>query len=250
MSAQDITENAIILALESSGNAASAALLQKGKITAFSDHQARHGHAETLIGLVNEVIEFSGIDFEAITHIAAGCGPGSFTGLRVCLSAAKGFQLATDARPLGINGLSALSYQAMGVFGPSSQSDYLSLVDTRRGSFFAQFSDEYAKASGPIYDAEVPEICALIKAYFAENPTKKLILTCAEDELVSALNEQLSSQNLQQITWSSHQLDASDIALYALACLKNPECVVDADFEPLYVVQPKLGPSLSKSVSR
>ena len=105
-------ENSIILALECSGNAASAALMVDGKITGFQEYKARYGHAETLIGLVDKTVHIASIPLANITHIAAGCGPGSFTGLRVCLSAAKGYQLATGAKPLGISGLSALAYQA------------------------------------------------------------------------------------------------------------------------------------------
>ena len=107
MSSQAKTDSPVILALECSGNAASAALIAVGNIIGFKEHKARHGHAETLISLVQEAVLMAGCRLDAVTHIAAGCGPGSFTGLRVCLSAAKGYSLALGATPIGINGLAA-----------------------------------------------------------------------------------------------------------------------------------------------
>ena len=92
-----VTSAPVILALEASGNAASAAVLIDGKIAGMAEHKARHGHAETLILLAEKAISAADCPLSDITHIAAGCGPGSFTGLRVCLSAAKGYMLAIGA---------------------------------------------------------------------------------------------------------------------------------------------------------
>ena len=62
---------------------------------AFKQHNARFGHAEYLVDMVQGLMEEADASFSDLTHIAAGCGPGSFTGLRVCLSAAKGYMLAS-----------------------------------------------------------------------------------------------------------------------------------------------------------
>ena len=72
-----VTSAPVILALEASGNAASAAVLIDGKIAGMAEHKARHGHAETLILLAEKAICAADCPLSDITHIAAGCGPGS-----------------------------------------------------------------------------------------------------------------------------------------------------------------------------
>ena len=180
-------ENTIILALESSGNAASAALMVDRKITGFQEHKARHGHAETLIGLVDKTAHKAGIQLANITHIAAGCGPGSFTGLRVCLSAAKGYQLATGAKPLGISGLSALAYQASVQNKTAVQHKvwvrqiYLCLANSRRDTYFAQLFDADLAVLSKIEDTDSACLNTLIIKTLTEHKTNKLVI-CGLDE--------------------------------------------------------------------
>ena len=175
-------ENSIILALECSGNAASAALMVDGKITGFQEYKARYGHAETLIGLVDKTAHIASIPLANITHIAAGCGPGSFTGLRVCLSAAKGYQLATGAKPLGISGLSALAYQAgmqnkaTGQNKEAGRQIYLCLADSRRGTHFAQLFDADLGVLSKIEDYDRARLSAMIIKALTENKTNMLLI--------------------------------------------------------------------------
>ena len=55
------------------------------------------GHAEALMPMVAEVMTEAGLDFAALDLIAATLGPGSFTGVRIAIAAARGFALATGA---------------------------------------------------------------------------------------------------------------------------------------------------------
>ena len=110
---RDHTEYRLLLSLEASGDAVSVALINFGGCVAFKQQNARFGHAEYLVDMVQVLMEEADVSFSDLTHIAAGCGPGSFTGLRVCLSAAKGYLLATKATALGVNGLAALAVDAV-----------------------------------------------------------------------------------------------------------------------------------------
>ena len=249
------TENSIILALECSGNAASAALMVDRKITGFQEHKARHGHAETLIGLVDKTARIAGIQLANITHIAAGCGPGSFTGLRVCLSAAKGYQLATGAKPLGISGLSALAYQAAAQNKTGAQHKiggqiYLCLADSRRGTYFAQLFDADLGVLSKIEDYDRASLSAMIIKALTENKTKKLVVCGLEEEEfkqddgLAALSEEINAdiKNADiNVGFQPHHLDARDIAYFALATLREPARFTQAGLEPLYIAAPKLG---------
>ena len=99
----------VILALEASGDLLAAAVWADGAVQNHQAYAARHGHAAYIATLVEQVMTTAAVDFTDITHIAAGRGPGSFTGIRVALAAAKGFCLATGTAGMGISGLAALA---------------------------------------------------------------------------------------------------------------------------------------------
>ena len=90
----DRRDNFVILALESSADRASAAVVRTGMPGIQHLHEARHGHAALISELARAALAEAGVVPDEITHVAAGRGPGSFTGLRVALAAAKGFSLS------------------------------------------------------------------------------------------------------------------------------------------------------------
>ncbi len=109
LSADLPSTSATILALEASASQLSIALMRDGHLLATRQHLAAHGHAVGIVPLTIETLHEAGETFDAITHVAAGCGPGSFTGIRVTLAAAKGFCMAHQAVGVGISGLQALA---------------------------------------------------------------------------------------------------------------------------------------------
>ncbi|MEM5709777.1 tRNA (adenosine(37)-N6)-threonylcarbamoyltransferase complex dimerization subunit type 1 TsaB, partial [Elizabethkingia meningoseptica] len=78
-----------ILAIETSGAACSAALLCGGALLERSEPMAR-GHAERLIPLIGEVLAEAGAAYADLDLVAVTVGPGTFTGMRVGLAAARG----------------------------------------------------------------------------------------------------------------------------------------------------------------
>ena len=104
-----------ILAIEASANQISIAVMIDGEVVAGRQHPAVHGHAAGIVPLTIETLKDAGMTFDAITHVAAGCGPGSFTGIRVGLAAAKGFCMAHNATGVGVSGLQALAHAAIDV---------------------------------------------------------------------------------------------------------------------------------------
>lgn len=124
-----------ILALESSADQASAAVLCADGRQAQHSHAARHGHAALITELARAALADAGVDAEGLTHVAAGRGPGSFTGIRVALAAAKGFALASGASGVGVSCLAATAHAARSV---AADRPILATADTRRGSYFTQ----------------------------------------------------------------------------------------------------------------
>ncbi|MGQ3671315.1 tRNA (adenosine(37)-N6)-threonylcarbamoyltransferase complex dimerization subunit type 1 TsaB [Xanthobacter sp. TB0136] len=100
-----------ILALDTALAACSVAVLdvEKDSILAGDSLLMERGHAEALIPLVEQVMTHAGISFESLSRISVTVGPGSFTGLRVGLSAARGLGLTVNRPVVGVTTLSALA---------------------------------------------------------------------------------------------------------------------------------------------
>ena len=180
------SETAVSLCLEASGNACSAALFAGRECLSVAHHHARHGHSEHLVGLVEQVCEDAQLSAASFDYVIAGCGPGSFTGLRVCLAAAQGYRLATDAYGVGLSTLSALAFQAwQSKIQPRSDFQILSCCDTRRRRLFTQLFDARLNCLTQIDDLDIEGVLALIKN--VHHVDKPLILT-GDPELISAFD--------------------------------------------------------------
>jgi tRNA threonylcarbamoyladenosine biosynthesis protein TsaB len=98
-----------ILAIDTALEACSAAVLDTEQAAA-SVHESLpmvRGHAEALMPLIARVMERAGLDFAALDRIAVTTGPGSFTGLRVGIAAARGIALAAGKPAVGLTTLAA-----------------------------------------------------------------------------------------------------------------------------------------------
>lgn len=159
----ELPGKAAILALESSADQASAAILRADGRHWQEIHAARHGHATVVTELARQVMEKAGVTAGALTHVAAGRGPGSFTGIRVALAAAKGFALASGALGIGVSCLAAISHAARSGQPDLANQRLLATADTRRGSYFCQIFDPVVETAPPIQDVgpdtgqEMPE---------------------------------------------------------------------------------------------
>ena len=67
------------------------------------------GHAEALMPMVDDMMDESGMAFAALDLIAATTGPGSFTGVRIAISAARGLALVTAPELFGIDSLTVMA---------------------------------------------------------------------------------------------------------------------------------------------
>lgn len=150
------SDDLVILAVESSADQASAALWRADGRHLQQLHTARHGHAAIITELARHVLDQAGVTAAALTHVAAGRGPGSFTGIRVALAAAKGFALASGASGIGVSCLAAMTHDMRGRAPDLAGERLVATADTRRGSYFCQMHDPAAATVSPIKDI-VPE---------------------------------------------------------------------------------------------
>ena len=99
----------LILAIDTALDACAVAVLdtEVGDLIAGESEPMKRGHAEALMPMIGRVIARSGVAFAAIDRVAVTNGPGSFTGLRVGLSAARGIALAANKPAVGVTTLTA-----------------------------------------------------------------------------------------------------------------------------------------------
>jgi tRNA threonylcarbamoyladenosine biosynthesis protein TsaB len=127
----------LILAIDTALDACAAGVLdtEAGKLIAQESQAMKRGHAEALMPLIARVIEQSGIAFAALDRIAVTTGPGSFTGLRVGLSAARGIALAAN-KP--VVGLTTLTAYAAPLVSQNGEHPIISAIDARHDHVYLQ----------------------------------------------------------------------------------------------------------------
>ena len=123
-----------ILALEFSSPQRSVAVARAGSVLAEAMETGERGtHA---FGLIEKVLAAAKIGREEIGCLAIGLGPGSYTGVRVALSIAQGWQLATGVKLLGIGSAECLAAQAANIFGRDISRRVSVVIDAQRGEFY------------------------------------------------------------------------------------------------------------------
>lgn len=149
-----------ILALDASSQACSAAVIDDGQVVAGRLKSLERGQAEALIPLAAEVLAEAGLACSGADIIACTVGPGSFTGLRIGLAAARGLVLATGRRFAGITSFEALARAVP----PEDRRGrrLMVVVDAKRAELFIQFLDEKLVPLGEPRAAGPEDIGALL----------------------------------------------------------------------------------------
>jgi tRNA threonylcarbamoyladenosine biosynthesis protein TsaB len=153
----------LILGLDTTLTACSAALVRADAdgfkpVEQIFEWRPR-GHAEVLAAMVQTLLERAKLKFNSIERIAVTCGPGTFTGVRVGLAAARGFALAAGIPVIGLTSLEAIAenhWQSETADGPLAV-----LVDARRGEVYCQIFSSPGNAmtqpaAGPIEEVLAP----------------------------------------------------------------------------------------------
>lgn len=128
----------LILAIDTALDACAAGVLDTdaGSLIAQESQPMKRGHAEALMPLIARVMKSSGVAFTALDRIAVTTGPGSFTGLRVGLSAARGIALAAGKPVVGVTTLTA--YAAPIVSESDEPHPVVAAIDARHDQVYFQ----------------------------------------------------------------------------------------------------------------
>ena len=127
----------IVLALDTAGADCSAALFSssEGRVLSCVTETLGKGHAERLMDILDRALAEAGLELSAVERIAVSVGPGSFTGIRVGVAAARGLGLALGVEVRGISTLSVLAEEARKA---GKAGDFVVAIDARRDEVYFQ----------------------------------------------------------------------------------------------------------------
>ena len=128
-----------ILSLETSTTVCSVALHENSSLIAVAEVHLEHSHGSKLAPLIDSVIKFSGIQMDNVNAVAVSSGPGSYTGLRIGTSTAKGLCYALDVPLIAIDTLSILAAQVNAT--NSEKSLLCPMIDARRMEVYCSVTD-------------------------------------------------------------------------------------------------------------
>ena len=121
----------LILAFETSAKAASVALLENGKLLGESYQNTGLTHSQTLMVMAEDTLKTAGKTVQDVTAVAVAEGPGSFTGVRIGVAAAKGFAWGRELPCYGVSTLEAMA-ASLGIY----QGYVCPVMDARRSQVY------------------------------------------------------------------------------------------------------------------
>lgn len=125
-----------ILAMDTALNACSVAITEDGRTRAHLNEKRARGHAETLLPMIQDLMKSADCAYHDLDLIAVTVGPGTFTGLRIGLAAARGIALAAGKPIVGITTLEALAASVPSELAKGRA--VIATADARRGEIYFQ----------------------------------------------------------------------------------------------------------------
>ena len=149
---------ALILSIETATKICSVALAKDGEIIASKETNEGNSHSTKLAPFIKEIIDDSEYTFSDLEAIAVSMGPGSYTGLRIGVSTAKGLCFGLDIPLIAVSTLAAMAVQAKKEYSNLDKKMLLSpMIDARRMEAYSQFYDSNLKALNDISAIVVDE---------------------------------------------------------------------------------------------
>ena len=194
------------------------------------------GHAERLMPMTRDVMQAAGLAFSDLQRIAVTVGPGSFTGVRAGVAAARGLALATGLPIVGATSLAVIAHRADALLGAARAGRLLAVaVDARREMVYLQLFP---------HEPEAAEGAALLSSGDAarEIGGRPAIVVGSGAAAVAAAVRAAGGE--AEVALTDLQPHAASLALMA------PSLVPTKPLPPLYLRPPDVRPQEDKSLPR
>lgn len=141
-----------ILALETTGKYGSAAVIREDGSVCCASSETEMNHLKDIITISDEAIRMAGITKKDLTHVAASCGPGSFTGIRIGVTTARTLAQMLSIPCIPVSSLEAMARRVLDVAISSGALYIVSVINARRhqtyaGAWEAVFTTDHEEQS-------------------------------------------------------------------------------------------------------
>ncbi len=222
-----IDEKLTILAMDTATIVSSVAVATKERVLAELTAETRFTHSETLVVNIEEVLRLADVKREELSAVAVSLGPGSFTGLRIGLAAAKAIAYALSISLVGVPTLEVLAAAF-----PSPGAVIAPMIDAQKGNgYFAlyRWTETGLECEKDVVVASPQEIAATI----AE---EKGPVTLAGDFVRKLMQKGVELPRNAMLAPITHIMPrAALVAARAVVRLKNGEEKSPMELEPIYV---------------
>jgi len=234
-----------VLGLETATAVCAAAVAIDGTVAAERLIVAPRAHAEKLLTLAEESLALAGVRLADLDGFAVSIGPGSFTGLRIGLSTAKGFAFATRKPVLAVPTLAALAYEAVRSELVGEDEYIVPMIDARRDEVYIAIyrrSGQAATELSPARAIHLHEIPALL-------PERGRLLLMGDGAEKFFRSPHRAGERVVLPATGASSTGAS-VALLGEIALRRGDGSDGADLEPLYVKEFYTTATIQQQVKR
>ena len=227
-----------ILAVDTSATSASVCVAQENKIIGEFSINTSLTHSQTLVPMIEQVSEKTGISLDNIDAIAVNAGPGSFTGVRIGVAAVKGIAFSRNIPCVSVSTLESMAYNML-----DSECIVCAVMDARCSQVYnALFKVSIGKVERLIEDRALS--LADLKRDL-QKFSEKIILVGDGAEITFNYLEN-SLQNVFLASVNNRIQKASSIACVAFEKIKNDETISASELMPVYLRLPQAQRELNK----
>lgn len=233
----------MLLLIETAGKVCSCALSLNSKIIAYQESTVSNAHSQCLLPMIDKLFKQSGYDLSQLSAVATSKGPGSYTGLRIGTSTAKGICYALNKPLIAVDTLSILAFAARKLYYNTSLHSksilYLPMLDARRLEVYSAIYDGDFNMVKPV-SADV------IEPNIYDNFLKKcdIMLVCGD----GAAKCRTVFNNDKYLFAEEINLSAKDMVVFAEDKFKALQYEDVAYFEPYYLKDFVAAPSKVKGL--
>ena len=212
-----------ILNLETSSKNCSVSLLKGNKIVNIIEQEDdSYRHSELLTSFIDQILSKEKISTENLSAVSVSKGPGSFTGLRIGFSVAKGLCFPYNIPIIGINSLKILGLS----YTPKKDEQILSLIHDKNNSYYSMLLDSNYN------EVEKPSVVIIDEIFLSKYENiNSLVVVCNTKSIKEVINFKSIKTHINTIS-AKHMGDMSRENFDK----KNFEDL--AYFEPMYIKKP------------
>lgn len=217
---------ATILQIETATTSCSVALASDGQVLAYKEINARNVHAEVITLYIDELMTSAGLGYAHLDAVAVSCGPGSYTGLRIGVSTAKGLCYAVDKPLISVDTLTAMAKGIVAKININPDALLCPMIDARRMEVFTTVLDQQGAVIKPtsadiIDEKSFADLLADHQILFFGDGAAKCEAALGSNANASFITDFVNS--------------AVDMTIIAADKFHNSEFVNVAYFEPFYL---------------